>query len=81
MSGGDTGMLNLFGEPAQGKQPNRSARRCLKSKFPGASVAYEIPNASVGYEPGLRRRRRRVSPRHVQRLQPVAGDRDDGGQA
>ncbi len=50
--GGDTGMLNLFGEPAQGQTAKQIGEAVLKSKFPGASVAYEIPNASVGYEPG-----------------------------
>lgn len=49
---GDTGMLNLFGEPAQGRTAEQIAAAVLESKFPGASVAYEIPNASVGYEPG-----------------------------
>lgn len=50
--GGDTGMLNLFGEPAQDRTPKQIADAVLASKFPGATVAYEIPNASVGYQPG-----------------------------
>lgn len=50
--GGDTGTLNLFGEPARDRTPQQVAEEILTSKFPGASVDYEIPNASVGYEPG-----------------------------
>lgn len=50
--GGDTGLLNLFGEPARGRTANEVTREILKSKFPGAVIDYEIPNASVGYEPG-----------------------------
>ena len=50
--GGDTGLLNLFGEPARGRTPKQVAEDVLKSKFPDAIVEYPIPNASVGYEPG-----------------------------
>jgi len=50
--GGDTGLLNLFGEPARGRTAEQVAQAVLKSKFPGAVVDYRIPNASVGYEPG-----------------------------
>ena len=50
--GGDTGLLNLFGEPARGRTPEQVVRAVMKSKFPEARVEYEIPNASVGYEPG-----------------------------
>lgn len=50
--GGDTGLLNLFGEPARDRTPKQVAEDTLKAKFPGATVDYEIPNASVGYEPG-----------------------------
>ncbi len=50
--GGDTGVLNLFGEPARGRTPRQVADEVVKSAFPGATVDFEIPNASVGYEPG-----------------------------
>ena len=50
--GGDTGMLNLFGESARGRTPKQVADEVLKANFPGATVDYEIPNASVGYQPG-----------------------------
>ena len=50
--GGDTGLLNLFGEPARDRTPKQVVSDILKSKFPEARVEYEIPNASVGYEPG-----------------------------
>ncbi len=50
--GGDTGLLNLFGESAQGRTPRQVVDETLKDMFPEAIVDYEIPNASVGYEPG-----------------------------
>lgn len=50
--GGDTGTLWLFGEPADGRTSRQIVERILATKYPGATVAYEIPNASVGYEPG-----------------------------
>jgi hypothetical protein len=50
--GGDTGLLNLFGEPARGRTAKQVTQDILTSKFPGAVIHYEIPNASVGYEPG-----------------------------
>lgn len=51
-TGGDTGILRLFGEKARGRSPEEIVREILHSKYPRAVVAYEIPNASVGYEPG-----------------------------
>ena len=49
---GDGGVLRLFDEPARGRQPRTIALELLKTKFPDAQVAYEIPNAMVGYQPG-----------------------------
>jgi len=49
---GDTGVLELFSEPANGRNPRDIARDLLKKKFPDATIAYEIPNAMVGYQPG-----------------------------
>ncbi|KAA0105587.1 hypothetical protein [Mycolicibacterium sp. P1-5] len=51
-TGGDTGVLQLFSEPANGRDPQTIARDLLKTKFPDAKIAYEIPNAMVGYQPG-----------------------------
>ena len=50
--GGDTGTLALFGEPARDRTPKQIARDLIKEKYPDATVDYEIPNASVGYQPG-----------------------------
>ncbi len=50
--GGDTGVLKLFGEPARDRTAEQIAQEILTSDFPGAIVDYEIPNASVGYQPG-----------------------------
>lgn len=51
-TGGDTGVLQLFSVPAGGRSPQDIARDLLKQKFPDAKIAYEIPNAMVGYQPG-----------------------------
>ena len=51
-TGGDTGVLQLFSVPAAGRSPQDIARDLLKQKFPDAKIAYEIPNAMVGYQPG-----------------------------
>lgn len=50
--GGDTGTLTFFGEPAAARTAKEVALNTLRAKYPGATVAYEIPNASVGYQPG-----------------------------
>jgi hypothetical protein len=50
--GGDTGTLALFGEPARDRTPQEIARDLINEKYPDATIAYEIPNASVGYQPG-----------------------------
>ena len=49
---GDGGTLALFGEPAQNRTPQDIAMSLIKKQYPDATVAYEIPNASVGYQPG-----------------------------
>lgn len=51
-TGGDTGILTLFGEPARDRTAEQIAQEILSSKYPGAIVDHEIPNASVGYQPG-----------------------------
>lgn len=51
-TGGDTGTLRLFGEPAHDRTAKQIVQQILASKYPQATVSYEIPNASVGYQPG-----------------------------
>jgi len=50
--GGDTGVMQLFSQPAGGRSARDIVGSLLKKRFPDATVAYEIPNAMVGYEPG-----------------------------
>ena len=49
---GDGGVLKLFSEPARGRAPRDIAVGLLKKRFPDATIAYDIPNAMVGYQPG-----------------------------
>ena len=51
--GGDTGVMQLFSEPANGRTARDIVESLLKKRFPDATVSYEIPNAMVGYEPGF----------------------------
>ena len=51
--GGDTGTLTLFGEHGDGRTAKQIAQQLIESRYPGAVVDYEIPNASVGYQPGF----------------------------
>lgn len=51
-NGGDTGTMELFGTPADGKTAKEIVDYLIDQKFPDATTAYEIPNAMVGYEPG-----------------------------
>lgn len=51
-TGGDGGVLQLFSEPAKGRSPQEITRALVKRTYPDAKVAYEIPNAMVGYQPG-----------------------------
>ncbi|MGJ6126000.1 zinc ribbon domain-containing protein [Mycolicibacterium sp. Y3] len=48
----DGGTLRLFSEPARGRSPRDIANTLLKQTFPDTKIAYEIPNAMVGYQPG-----------------------------
>lgn len=50
--GGDTGTLNLFGLPAQGRTAEQIAEALIDEHYPDATTEYEIPNALVGYQPG-----------------------------
>lgn len=49
---GDGGVLRLFGEPARGRVARRVVDDVMARLFPKAAVAYELPNATVGYQLG-----------------------------
>jgi hypothetical protein len=49
---GDTGTMQFFGLPAQGRTPMRITKELIGQYYPDSRVDYEIPNAMVGYEPG-----------------------------
>ncbi|MFN8072245.1 MAG: zinc ribbon domain-containing protein [Mycobacterium sp.] len=51
-TGGDGGVLQLFSEPAKGRSAKDIVAALVKRTYPDAKVAYEIPNAMVGYQPG-----------------------------
>lgn len=51
-TGGDGGTLRLFSQPAAGRNSEQIARELMQGGFPDASVAYELPNATVGYHAG-----------------------------
>ena len=50
--GGDTGTLELWGEPADKRTPKQVVDKMIADYYPDATIDYEIPNAMVGYEPG-----------------------------
>ena len=50
--GGDTGNLDLWGEPAAKRSPKQVIDAMIAEYYPDATLDYEIPNAMVGYEPG-----------------------------
>ncbi|MCW2654123.1 MAG: hypothetical protein QOE41_189 [Mycobacterium sp.] len=49
---GDTGTLELLGEPARDRTAQQIADDLIGRKYPDATKAYEIPNALVGYQLG-----------------------------
>jgi len=49
---GDTGVMQLFSQPADNRTPQEIAAALIKKTFPDARTAYAIPNAMVGYQPG-----------------------------
>ncbi len=49
---GDGGTMRLFSQPADGRTPQQIANQLVRSTFPDTKIAYEIPNAMVGYQPG-----------------------------
>jgi hypothetical protein len=50
--GGDTGTLDLWGEPAEKRAPKQIVDKMIADYYPAAALHYEIPNAMVGYQPG-----------------------------
>jgi hypothetical protein len=51
-TGGDTGSLDLWGEPADKRSPKQIVDKMIADYYPAATLDYEIPNAMVGYQPG-----------------------------
>ena len=51
-TGGDGGTMELFGVPAQGRPAEEVIDGLLQEKQPDATVAYVLPNATVGYQLG-----------------------------
>ena len=49
---GDGGTMRLAGRPAEGRTASDIARALVNSVFPDARMVYELPNATVGYQPG-----------------------------
>ena len=52
LTAGDTGRMQLFGMPSQGRTAKQIAEDLIREKYPDATTDYEIPNAMVGYQPG-----------------------------
>lgn len=46
------GTMRLFSQPSGGRTPKDIADQLVRKAFPDARIAYEIPNAMVGYQPG-----------------------------
>lgn len=51
-SSGDGGELRLFSQPAGGRVARRVVEDLMAKEFAGADVAFEVPNATVGYQLG-----------------------------
>jgi len=49
---GDGGTMELFGVPAKGRSPQQVIDDLLRARQPDATVAYVLPNATVGYQLG-----------------------------
>lgn len=52
-TGGDGGIMELFGVSAEGRSAEQVVDDLLKTKQPDATVAYVLPNATVGYQLGF----------------------------
>jgi hypothetical protein len=49
---GDGGSMQFFSEPVGDRSPEQIAKDLVEKRFPDTRFAYEIPNATVGYQPG-----------------------------
>ena len=49
---GDGGTLRLFGQPGAGRDATQVVQQVLADAFPDSVVAYELPNATLGYHNG-----------------------------
>jgi hypothetical protein len=52
LTAGDGGTLRLFSQPTRGLDAEQIAKDLMQEGFPDAQVAYELPNATVGYQSG-----------------------------
>lgn len=50
---GDGGTMRFAGEPAEGRNAREIAQTVVDTLFPDARLVYELPNATVGYQPGF----------------------------
>ncbi|MUL44528.1 zinc ribbon domain-containing protein [Mycobacterium sp. CBMA293] len=51
-TGGGGGVMRLWGEPARGRDATAITKALLMDAYPDSRVAYELPNAMVGYHSG-----------------------------
>lgn len=51
-TGGDGGVMQLFGEAAAGRSPRDIVQAVIRRAYPSATLNYVIPNAMVGYQHG-----------------------------
>lgn len=49
---GDGGLLRLYSEPANGRDARQVVDQLLATQYTTADIAYPLPNATVGYQPG-----------------------------
>lgn len=52
LTAGGGGVMRLFSEPAKGRVARRVVEDLVRQEYPGATVAYQLPNAMVGYQVG-----------------------------
>lgn len=52
LTAGDGGALRLFSQPARGRVARQVVTELIRSQYPNAEIAYELPNAMVGYQVG-----------------------------
>lgn len=52
MTTGDRGVMRMFSQPAKGRLARQVIEQYLDKQYPGYTIAYELPNAMVGYRLG-----------------------------